>query len=143
MLLREADGVLLAGDQILERISPNIGAWAYAYPNPLRHYFESLEKTAALRATLALPGHYHPIRDIAGRVAELKAHHLERLEFLLRLMSDRPQNCWQLSLGLFPGNLNLAQRRFAWAETLAHLEYLLAEGQVKRLELDGIIYYSR
>lgn len=143
MLLREADGVLLAGDQILERISPNIGAWAYAYPNPLRHYFESLEKTTALRARLALPGHYHPIRDIAGRVAELKAHHLERLEFLLRLMSDRPQNCWQLSLGLFPRNLNLAQRRFAWAETLAHLEYLLAEGKVKRLELDGIIYYSR
>lgn len=143
MLLREADGVLLAGDQILERISPNIGIWAYSYPNPLQHYFESLEKTAALRASLALPGHYRPIKDIAGRVAELKAHHRERLGFLLGLMNSTPQTCWQLSLGLFPGDLNLAQRRFAWSETLAHLEYLVAVGQVKRLELDGVVHYSR
>ncbi|ADD28202.1 MBL fold metallo-hydrolase [Meiothermus ruber] len=143
MLLRESDGVLLAGDQILERISPNIGLWAYSYPNPLQHYFESLEKTAALGASLALPGHYRPIRDIAGRVAELKAHHRERLGFLLGLMDSTPQTCWQLSLGLFPGDLNLAQRRFAWSETLAHLEYLVAEGLVKRLELDGIVHYSR
>lgn len=143
MLLREADGVLLAGDQILEHISPNIGAWAYAYPNPLRHYFESLEKTAALGASVALPGHYRPIKDIAGRVAELKAHHLERLAFLLHLVKGGPQTCWELSLKLFPGDLNLAQRRFAWAETLAHLEYLLAEGRVKRLDQDGVIYYSR
>lgn len=143
MLLRESDGVLLAGDQILERISPNIGIWAYSYPNPLKHYFESLEKTASLGALVALPGHYRPIKDIAGRVAELKAHHVERLEFLLHLMNNHPQTCWQLSLGLFPGNLNLAQRRFAWSETLAHLEYLVAEGTAQRLEQEGIIHYSR
>lgn len=143
MLLRESDGVLLAGDQILERISPNIGLWAYSYPNPLKHYFASLEKTAALGASVALPGHYRPILDIAGRVAELKAHHVERLQFLLQLMHDQPQTCWQLSLTLFPGNLNLAQRRFAWSETLAHLEYLVSEGAVKRLELNGIVHYIR
>ncbi|GIW32878.1 MBL fold metallo-hydrolase [Meiothermus sp.] len=143
MLLRESDGVLLAGDQILERISPNIGLWAYSYPNPLKHYLASLEKTAALGASVALPGHYRPIQDIAGRVAELRAHHGERLQFLLQLVYDQPQTCWQLSLALFPGNLNLAQRRFAWSETLAHLEYLVAEGAVKRLEPGGIVHYSR
>jgi len=143
MLLRESDGVLLAGDQILERISPNISLWAYSYPNPLGHYFESLEKTASLGALLVLPGHYRPIRDIAGRVAELKAHHRERLGYLLQLMDSRPQTCWQLSHELFPGDLDLAQRRFAWSETLAHLEYLVAEGKVRRLEQDGVIHYSR
>jgi glyoxylase-like metal-dependent hydrolase (beta-lactamase superfamily II) len=143
MLLRESDGVLLAGDQILERISPNIGIWAYSYPNPLKHYFASLQKTAALGASLALPGHYRPIKDIAGRVAELTAHHLERLEFLRGLLSRQAQTCWQLSLGLFPGSLNLAQRRFAWSETLAHLEYLVARGEVKKLQLEGVIHYCR
>ncbi len=143
MLLREADGVLLAGDQILERISPNIGIWAYSYPNPLKHYFESLEKTTALGASRALPGHYRPILDVAGRAAELKAHHHERLGYLLDLLKPTPQTCWQVSLELFPGNLNLAQRRFAWSETLAHLEYLVAEGRIKRLEQDGIVHYSR
>jgi len=143
MLLRESDGVLLAGDQILERISPNIGVWAYSYTNPLQLYFASLEQTKALGAALALPGHYRPIRDIAARVAELKAHHLERLDFLSQLLSEQPQTCWQLSLGLFPGPLNLAQRRFAWSETLAHLEYLVAEGRARRLELEGTIHYCR
>lgn len=143
MLLRESDGVLLAGDQILERISPNIGIWAYSYPNPLKHYFESLDKTAAMGASRALPGHYRPILDVAGRTVELKAHHHERLDYLLNLLKPTPQTCWQVSLELFPGNLNLAQRRFAWSETLAHLEYLVAEGVVKRLELDGIVHYSQ
>ena len=143
MLLRESDGVLLAGDNILEHISPNIGLWAYSYPNPLQHYFESLKTTAALGASVALPGHYHPIKDVAGRVAELEAHHLERLEALLQLLNHQPQTCWQLSLGLFPGNLSLTQRRFAWSETLAHLEYLVALGRARRFEQDGVIHYSR
>ncbi|MCX7739443.1 MAG: MBL fold metallo-hydrolase [Meiothermus sp.] len=143
MFLRETDGVLLAGDQILEKISPNIGRWAYAYPNPLAHYLRSLEKTAALQARLALPGHYRPIEDIGGRVAELKAHHMERLGFLEGLLDDRPQTCWQLSLALFPGELSLAQRRFAWAETLAHLEYLVEAGRARWVDQGGVLGYLR
>ena len=141
MLLREADGVLLAGDQILERISPNIGIWVYSYENPLQHYYNSLDKTASLGAKLALTGHYRPIEDVAGRAMELKAHHNERLAYLLGLMHKGPQTCWELSLELFPGNLNLAQRRFAWSETLAHLEFLVALGQIHRQDRKGIIEY--
>lgn len=140
MLLREMDGALLAGDQVLERISPNIGIWAYSYPNPLKHYFESLEKTAALEAAVALPGHYRPIVNIAARVDELSEHHRERLAFLKGLMHKGPQTCWELSLGLFAGNLNLTQRRFAWSETLAHLEYLVGEAEATRLEQEPIRY---
>ncbi|RDI96162.1 MBL fold metallo-hydrolase [Meiothermus sp. QL-1] len=143
MFLREEDGVLLAGDQILEKISPNIGRWAYAYPNPLAHYLASLEKTRGLGARLALPGHYRPIADIPGRVAELRAHHQERLAFLEGLLSPEPQTAWQLSLALFPGELSLAQRRFAWAETLAHLEYLVEAGRAVPVELEGILHYRR
>lgn len=140
MLLREADGVLLAGDQILERISPNIGIWAYSYANPLEHYYRSLDKTAGLGASMALTGHYRPIRDIAGRAMELKAHHNERLAYLLGLMKDHPKTCWELSLGLFPGKLTPVQRRFAWSETLAHLEFLVEQGLAARLE-DGVVRY--
>ncbi|MDX2008487.1 MAG: MBL fold metallo-hydrolase [Meiothermus sp.] len=133
MLFREADGVLLAGDQILERISPNVGIWAYSYPDPLGMFLKSLERTRGLGARLALPGHYRPIAAVAGRVDELKAHHAERLEFLTGLMTE-PQTAWALSLGLFAGGLNPVQRRFAWSETLAHLEYLVGQGRAIRLE---------
>jgi glyoxylase-like metal-dependent hydrolase (beta-lactamase superfamily II) len=139
MLFRESDGVLLAGDQILERISPNIGIWAYSYPDPLKLYLESLERTRSLNAVLALPGHYRPIKAIAERVAELQAHHIERLEFLEGLMVQ-PQTAWTLSLGLFPGNLNSVQRRFAWSETLAHLEYLVGQGRARQLGQEPLMY---
>lgn len=141
MLLRESDGVLLAGDHVLERISPNIGVWAYSYPDPLGLYLESLEKARGLEVALALPGHYRPLRDLRGRIDELAAHHQERLDYLMGLMNGEPKTCWELSLGLFPGELSLPQRRFAWSETLAHLEYLVNLGAVERSE-DGVIRYS-
>ncbi|MER3554421.1 MAG: hydrolase [Meiothermus sp.] len=140
MFLRESDGVLLAGDQILERISPNIGIWAYSFPNPLEDYFGSLEKTANLGAKVAFTGHYRLIQDIRGRCAELKEHHQERLRCLLGLMKSGPKTAWELSLELFPGKLNLAQRRFAWSETLAHLEFLVADGDAGRLDENPIRY---
>lgn len=132
MLLRESDGVLLAGDQILERISPNIGIWAYSFANPLEHYLQSLEKTAQLGASVAFTGHYRPIENIPQRCGELTAHHQERLVYLKSLMKSGPQTAWELSLELFPGKLNLAQRRFAWSETLAHVEFLVELGQAQK-----------
>ncbi|MCL6526279.1 MAG: MBL fold metallo-hydrolase [Thermaceae bacterium] len=140
MFLRESDGVLLAGDQILERISPNIGIWAYSFPNPLALYLESLEKTTRLGAKVAFTGHYGPIQDIPGRCRELAQHHQERLAHLRGLMGGEAKTAWALSLELFPGNLNLAQRRFAWSETLAHLEYLVAEGSAQHLEGQPVRY---
>jgi len=142
MLLREADGVLLAGDQILERISPNIGIWAYSYENPLQHYYRSLDKTVSLGASIALTGHYRPIENITARAIELKEHHNQRLAYLLGLVREGPQTCWELSLRLFSGDLNPAQRRFAWSETLAHLEFLAYRGEVQRIE-GSIIHYQR
>jgi len=141
MLFREEDGLLLAGDQILERISPNISLWPYSRPNPLADFLHSLEVTANLEARLALPGHYQPIAQIAQRVQELKQHHAERLELLFSFL-DQPLTCWEASLKLFPGPLNPAQRRFAWAETLAHLEYLVDQGTLLRLE-GAVIRYAR
>jgi glyoxylase-like metal-dependent hydrolase (beta-lactamase superfamily II) len=140
MFLRESDGVLLAGDQILERISPNIGIWAYSFPNPLQDYLNSLEKTANLGAKIAFTGHYRPIENIAHRCGELEEHHKERLAYLMGLMKNGSKTAWELSLELFPGKLNLAQRRFAWSETLAHLEFLVTDGAARRLEGNPVRY---
>jgi hypothetical protein len=48
-----------------------------------------------------------------------------------------------VSLELFPSKLVASQRRFAVAETLAHLERLVVEGQAQRGEADGIALYRR
>jgi len=142
VFLREADGVLIAGDQLLERITPNIGLWAMGRSNPLQDFMESLKKVEALGARLALVGHYGPlIRDVSGRVRELLAHHQQRLERVIGILRPCPLNAWEVSWLLFPSpKLSLAQRRFAWAETLAHLEYLRSAGTVMRVAGEPISY---
>lgn len=80
---------------------------------------------------MAYAGHFGPIADVRQRAEELKAHHQARPEALLALL-DGPKTAWELSLHLFPQELDPAGRRFAFAETLAHLEYLREEGAVGR-----------
>lgn len=127
----EEEGVLLAGDALLERVSPNVGLWAYTRENPLRDFLASLERLAGLPAQVAYAGHFGPIPQVGKRAQELALHHQERLEALLRYL-EGPETAWELSLKLFPQELDAAGRRFAFAETLAHLEYLRHEGQVGR-----------
>ncbi|MGC8966725.1 MAG: MBL fold metallo-hydrolase [Thermus sp.] len=127
----EEEGVLLAGDALLERVSPNVGLWAYTRANPLKDFFYSLRRLAELPAQVAYAGHFGPIPQVKRRAEELQAHHEARLQALQSLL-DHPQDAWSLSLKLFPQELDPAGRRFAFAETLAHLEYLRAEGRVGR-----------
>ncbi|MGC8876087.1 MBL fold metallo-hydrolase [Thermus sp.] len=125
------EGVLLAGDALLERVSPNVGLWAYTRANPLKDFFYSLRRLAELPAQVAYAGHFGPIPQVKRRAEELQAHHEARLQALQSLL-DHPQDAWSLFLKLFPQELDPAGRRFAFAETLAHLEYLRAEGRVGR-----------
>ena len=89
-------GVLICGDILLPRISPNIGVWpTEPRQNPLAHYLASLDNFASIDAgTLVLPAHGLPYRGVRTRIAELKAHHAERL--------DRPSSPLRPSAALPP-----------------------------------------
>ncbi|TFU26780.1 MBL fold metallo-hydrolase [Thermus tengchongensis] len=127
----EEEGILLAGDALLERVSPNVGLWAYTRENPLKDFLASLKRLEEVPARIAHAGHFGPIPDVAQRAQELVAHHEERLSALLTHL-EGPKTAWELSLKLFPQELDAAGRRFAFAETLSHLEYLRQEGEVDR-----------
>lgn len=58
-LYRE-DGVLIAGDAILDRVSPIIARWAYSNPDPLADFLGTLERLAELEVGLTLSGHFNP-----------------------------------------------------------------------------------
>jgi len=137
------DGVLLAGDTVLGRITPTVGLYQQSRADPLGDYLASLERIAALGARVAFAGHEQPIDDVAGRVAELQRHHAERLDEAAAALAPEPRTAYDLSLRLFDPGLPLVQRRFAVAETLAHLERLVAEGRAARAEVDGRPAYRR
>jgi glyoxylase-like metal-dependent hydrolase (beta-lactamase superfamily II) len=137
-LYDEESGVLLAGDQVLPTITPHISG---IIPNdPLAQYIESLDRLAELPyVETVLPAHGQPFGNLAGRAAEIKAHHDERLE-QLRQLCDVPgwSNVVELSHQLFAPR---SWGSMAEAETYAHLERLRILGKVKSREDAGVISY--
>ena len=133
-LFRDRDGVFIAADHVLPRITPNIGLYSEKdRPNPLGDYLESLAKVAPLPASIVLPGHGEPFTDLAGRTTEIMQHHEEREAHILTLLNAGPQHAYAVAEQLFGHRWNNSEaRRMAVAETLSHLEHLRFGGRVER-----------
>lgn len=136
------DGVLVAADHLLGRITPTVGLWPASRPDPLGDYLAALDRTIELAPRIALPGHGEPIEDPVGRARELKAHHDERLAATVAALGPDPRTGYELSLVLFGAELPPAGRRFAIAETLSHLERLVHQGAAGRDERGGTVTYT-
>ena len=136
------DGVLVAADHLLGRITPTVGLWPASRPDPLGDYLAALDRTIALEPRIALPGHGEPIEDPAGRARELQEHHRLRLEETVAALVPERQSGYELSFALFGADLPASGRRFAIAETLSHLERLIHQGAARRHEADGAVTYT-
>ncbi|HZD86844.1 MAG TPA: MBL fold metallo-hydrolase [Gaiellaceae bacterium] len=135
------DGILLAGDTILDPISPIVGVYPDSRPDPLGDYLDSLRRIVELAPSVAFAGHRDPIREPAGRARELLEHHRRRLDETLRALSAEPASGYEVSHRVFPSALAPALRRFALAETLAHLERLVREERAERVGEPGRVLY--
>ena len=127
-------GVLIAGDTILGGITPMIGLYPNSRPDPLGDYLETLDRLEAMQLDLALAGHKHRLRDPSARAREIRAHHEERLRATEAVLGDAPQNAYEVSLQLFDADLTPVLRRFALAESLAHLERLVYTDKAGRAD---------
>jgi glyoxylase-like metal-dependent hydrolase (beta-lactamase superfamily II) len=133
--------LLFTGDHLLLYITPNIGLWPYTAPRPLERYLDSITGLRGLDAELMLPGHGPLFHDLDGRIAELVCHHAERLSVMHAAFDGEPATPFEIARRVFPQGLSHHQLRFALAETLAHLEYLVGEGRAERLE-GGVVRYA-
>ena len=135
------DGVLIAADHLLARITPTVGLWPASRPDPLGDYLAALERTIELAPTIAYGGHGDPVTDPVGRAHELIAHHVERLDATVAALSGEPATGYDVSYPLFGAELEPAARRFAVAETLSHLERLVLEGRaICHEDVDRVSY---
>lgn len=131
IFFQEAEKLMLCGDHVLMRITPNIGSWPHTETDPLGRFLASLRELKALDVRLALPGHKWLVTDWRGRIEELIAHHLLRLEHTLEAIGGGAHTVFDIAARIFPiDRLTPHEWRFAMAETLAHLNCLLQRGQV-------------
>lgn len=129
----EERNTLIAGDQILPSISPNVSVWpSEPEANPLRLFLRSLERFRSLPSDcLVLPSHGRPFIGLHGRIDALVQHHQDRLSETLEACR-RPISACDLLSTMFPRELDQHQLFFAIGESLAHLHYLMEEGQIAR-----------
>ena len=128
-------GRLFSGDHLLPGITPHIGLYEdpddAACTDPLGDYLDSLERVGRLGVAEVLPAHQHPFTGAQARVAQLLAHHEDRLNGLLALLST-PLTPWQLA------------ERMEWNRPWEQIPYgsrtiavSEAEAHVRRLEKRG------
>ena len=137
----EASRVLIAGDMLLPKISTNVAVWpGEPDADPVQRFVDSLAAFEALPPdTLVLPSHGPPFRGIAARVAQLRAHHAERLDELYDGLrkAGAPQSAHDVIPLLFRRELDVHQRFFAMGEAIAHLNRLWHAGRASRVTGDG------
>jgi glyoxylase-like metal-dependent hydrolase (beta-lactamase superfamily II) len=130
--------IFIAGDHILNDITPNIQLWSDEW-DPLKEYLASLEKVYKLDIELVLPGHRGIFKNCRERIQELKHHHQKRLEEIISILEKGKKNAFQVasqmswdiicdSWDLFP----VSQKWFATGETIAHLKYLKEKGMIRK-----------
>jgi glyoxylase-like metal-dependent hydrolase (beta-lactamase superfamily II) len=128
-------GLLLTGDHLLPRISPNIGLSPIDGDSPLSSYLESLRAVRGYDGAEALPAHEYRFRGIAGRAETLIEHHKARAQELLDLVAAAGEpTVWEVAQKLTWSRgwdqIEGYMRRAALAETAAHVEYLEREGRL-------------
>ncbi|SOD72136.1 glyoxylase-like metal-dependent hydrolase (beta-lactamase superfamily II) [Jatrophihabitans sp. GAS493] len=133
--------VLLTGDHLLPRITPNISTSPFLPTEGLSDYLASLEKLLTLRADEVLPAHEYRFRGLRQRVHDVITHHQERLAEVLRALHDTPGLSTAEVSGLLHWSrpweqMRGVQRRFAMGEAHAHLLYLERRGYLRNTGTD-------
>ena len=141
----EALNLLVSGDMLLPRISTNISVRPVdPWSNPLRLFLESIRRYRELPAdVLVLPSHGLPFRGAHERIAQLEAHHAERLAELQAACAASPRSAEQVLEVLFRRKLDTSQIFFAMGEAIAHLHYLQYDGRLARsVGADGVAHFA-
>ncbi len=150
MLYEKTHGLMFSGDHILFDITPNITFWN-GVEDSLGSYLDSLKKADEFSVRMTFPGH-RKTGDYHQRIRDLQIHHEKRVAETYQIVCDMPSRCateiaghmtWKIRASSWE-DFPVVQKRFAVGECIAHLDYLLRRGKIKReMHPDGLWKYER
>ncbi|MFK7879223.1 MBL fold metallo-hydrolase [Roseobacter sp.] len=140
------DNLVLAGDQILPSISPNIGVYATEpMADPIADWLEACERLSILARTdhLVLGGHKLPFTGLPMRMRQLIDNHHGALSRLLEFL-DVPKSAAECFTPLFKRSIGPSEYGLALVEAVAHVSHLYQAGlATRRRREDGAWVYQR
>jgi glyoxylase-like metal-dependent hydrolase (beta-lactamase superfamily II) len=143
-------GTLIGGDHLIKHISSNplisrpLGGRSGepgARPRALMMYIESLRETRELPADVVLAGHGEPVTDHVALIDERFAMHERRAAKIAGLIAERPQTAYEIAQALW-GNVAVTQAYLTLSEVLGHVDLLIDRGDVREVEVGGVIRYQ-
>lgn len=151
MVMIKLHDVIFSADHVLADITPHQSPEHLTMQTGLGHYLESLEKARSWGkgVPLTLGSHKAPIKDLGGRIDQIRLEHVQRLNKIMDIL-DRPMTITEISTELF-GSTSGYNILLALEEAGAHIEYLYQRGflgidnlaEVRDSDLPLPIVYSR
>ncbi len=107
----------------------------------MKDFFNSLNKISKLEMLYTFPGHGDFILDPKGSIEQIKDFYIERKNNIAKILRRGLKNRFELCRALF-GFLNDREIFKGIPEITGLLELLESEGGLKKLNENGIIYYT-
>lgn len=138
----EAAGLLIAGDQVLPKITSNISlSLSEPEADPLGDWLGSIARLKQLPDDLlVLPSHGEPFTGLHARLDALDHGHRDRLDALHAHLAE-PRRAVDCFGTLFGRAIDDGMMGLATGEALAHLRRLEVEGRARRELRDGMCWY--
>jgi glyoxylase-like metal-dependent hydrolase (beta-lactamase superfamily II) len=143
-LIDDADGLMIAGDQVLPRITSNVSLnLSEPEADPLGEWLASIAKLKQLPDSLfVLPSHGEPFTGLHARLDALDEGHRGRLDALHAHLLEprRAVDCFSV---LFGRQIDDSSFWLATGEAMAHLRRLEIEGRAVREVRNEIAWYRQ
>lgn len=142
-LIDDDAGIMIAGDQVLPRISSNVSVGSNEPDaDSLGDWLASI---ARFRATLSpdllvLPAHGLPFTGLHTRLDQLENGHIASLDRIMERLATAPRRVVDLFPTLFPRGVG-DHLSLATGEALAHLVRLERDGRARRETVDGVWWF--
>lgn len=143
-LVDHHNGVIIAGDQILPRITSNVSLMdSEPDADPLGEWLDSIGKfqKALPPDMLVLPAHGEPFTGLQVRLQKLAAGHHERLDVLEEALREKEMRAVDTFDILFSREIDDSVYGMATGESQAHLRHLERTGRAKCEVRDGVGWY--
>lgn len=138
--------LIISGDQILPRISSNVSVFpTEPTADPLKDWLDSCHKLKAVlpEDVLVLPAHNEPFTGVQQRLSHLIHGHEVALKRLRQRLAQAPRRVIDIFPAIFGRKIGDDVLSMATGEALAHLNYLVAQGEARVThDDDGVNWYS-
>lgn len=129
----QSDDLVIGGDQLLPRISPNLGVYpTEPLADPVGEWMESCARLMphAREGQLVLPGHNMPFTGLPGRLRQMHDNHVTALDRLAGSLAENPRPAAACFDVLYKRRIGDGEYGLALVEAVGHVNHLFHQGRV-------------